>query len=570
MKNFEIAKVLYIISAFEDLKGESFKSRAYQRAAHTIESFDRDVFEIYKQGGTDALMEIPGVGEGIAKKIVELLETGKLKYFEEIKKKLPVDLENLTKIEGVGIKTVKKLYEKLKIKNVEDLEKAAKSGKIRKLEGFGEKSEQDILKGIEFYKKSKGRFLIGYALPILKDVEEKLKNFKYVEKVLIGGSTRRMKETIGDADFLVVSEDPRKVIDFFASMPEIGHVYGKGEHKVLARLKIGLDADLLVIPKKSFGAAMQYFTGNKEHNVTLRKIAISKGWKLNEYGIFKGNKTIAGETEEGVYEILGLRWMPPELRENTGEIEASIKNKLPNLIEYGSLKGDLQQQTKWSDGSNSIEEMAEESRKLGLEYIAISDHTKSLAMAGGLDEKKLMKQKAEIEKLNKKISGIKILSGAEVNIMKDGSLDIDDATLKKLDIVGAAVHSNFNISREEQTKRIIRAIENPNVDILFHPTGRIIQQRDPYEVDLEKIFQAAHDTGTILEIDSLPERLDLKDEHTKKAKEFGCKFSIDSDAHVKSQIRFLELGIAQARRGWCETKDVVNTLPLEKFLKSLK
>ncbi len=570
MKNFEIAKILRNIGIFEEMKGEKFKPRAYERAAHSIEALDQEVREIYIRGGFKALLEIPGVGQSIAEKIEEALKTGKISYYEQLKKKIPVDLESLTAIEGVGPKIVLTLYKKLKIKTVDDLEKAVKAGKIRKLEHFGEKSEEKILKGIEFFKRSKGRFVLGFVLPVLREMENKLKEFPETEKVVIGGSTRRMKETIGDVDFLVVAKHPQKVMDFFVSMPEVAHVYGKGERKTLVRLKIGLDADLLVVDKKSFGSAMQYFTGNKDHNVALRRIAIEKGWKLNEYGIFKGTKQIAGETEEEVYEKLGLRWMPPELRENAGEIDAAKKNMLPNLIGYKDLKGDLQVQTNWTDGNNNIKEMAEEAKKFGLEYVVITDHTKSLAMTGGLDEKKLLKQKTEIEKIGKQLSGIKILSGAEVNILKDGKLDIDNKTLAQLDVVGAAVHGYFKLPRSEQTKRLIAVMENENVDILFHVTGRQIQQREPIDVDIEKILQTAKDTGTVLEIDSYPDRLDLKDEHVKKAVEIGCKLSIDSDAHSKLHFRYLEFGIAQARRGWAEAKDVINTLSAEKMLKSLK
>ncbi len=571
MKNFEIAKILYNIALYLDMEEEQFKPRAYEKAAHSIEALSEECSEIYQKGGLKALMEIPGVGQSIAEKIEEMIKTEKLKYYEQLKKKIPVDIEQLTAIEGVGPKTVKTLYKKLKIKTVEELEKAAKAGKIRKLEGFGEKSEQDILKGIEFFKRSKGRFILGSALTMVREIESRLKQLPEVKKAVIGGSVRRMKETIGDADILVVSDKPQKVMDYFVSMPDVVDVIGNGETKSSVKLKIGLNVDIRVVPTNSFGAALQYFTGNIDHNVVLRGIAKNKGWKLNEYGIFdKRDKQIAGKTEEEVYEKLGMKWMPPELRENTGEIEAAMKSKLPKLIEYGDLKGDLQVQTNWTDGSNSIKDMAEEARKFGLEYIAITDHTKALAMTGGLDEEKLLKQMKEIEKVNKQLSEITILAGAEVNILKDGRLDIDDKTLSELDFVGASVHSNFNLPKDEQTKRIIKAMENENVDIIFHPTGRVIQQREPYEVDIDRIIQMAKDTDTMLEINAYPDRLDLKDEHIKKAVQAGVKFCIDSDAHTKLHFRYLEFGIAQARRGWAEKKDVVNTLPLKEFLKFIK
>ncbi len=571
MKNYEIAKILYHIALYLEMQEERFKPRAYEKAAHSIEALSEECEGIYKRGGIKALLEIPGVGESIAEKIEEMLKTDRLRYYEHLKGKVPVDIENITAIEGVGPKTVKTLYQKLKIKNVDDLEKAAKAGKIRRLAGFGEKSEQDILKGIEFFKRSKGRFILGFILPTVREIETRLKQLPEVKKAVIGGSTRRMKETIGDADILVVSEKPQKVMDYFVNMPEVIDVIGKGETKSSVKLKMGLNVDVRVVPPNSFGAALQYFTGNIDHNVELRRIAKDNGWKLNEYGIFdRHNRQIAGKAEEEVYEKLGMKWMPPELRENTGEIEAAMKNKLPELIEYGDLKGDLQVQTSWTDGSNPIKEMAEAAKQYGLEYIAITDHTKSLAMTGGLDEKKLLKQAKEIEKVNKQLSGITILTGAEVNILKDGRLDIDDKTLSQLDFVGASVHSNFNLPKDVQTKRIIRAMENENVDIIFHPTGRVIQQREPYEVDMEKLIQVAKDTGTMLEINAYPNRLDLKDEHIKKAVQAGVKLCIDSDAHSKLHFRYLEFGIAQARRGWAEKKDIINSLPLKKFFNEIR
>lgn len=569
MKNPEIAKILYKIAIYLEMQDIQFKPRAYERAARSIEALQEDVSDIYKRGGVKALMEIPGVGENIALKIEELIKTGKLQYYEKLKKEAPVDVENLTAIEGLGPKKIKVLYKKLKVKTVEDLERVAREGKIRNLETFGEKTEENILKGIEFLKKHRGRFYIGEVLPLVLEIEGRLKNLKEVKRVVVAGSVRRRKETVGDADILVISNKPEKVMDFFVSMPEVINVYGKGPTKSMVKLKNGFDVDLRVLEERSFGAGLNYFTGSKDHNVALRQIAKDKGLKLSEYGIFKGKKYVGGRTEEEIYKILGLRYIEPEMRENSGEIEAARKNQLPELIEYGSLKGDLQIQTDWSDGSNSIKEMAVAAREYGLEYIAVTDHTKSLAIAGGLDEKKLLRQMQEIDKLNKQIRGITILKGAEVNIQKDGSLDIRDDILGKMDVVGIAVHSYFNLSKEEQTKRIIRAMENPNVDILFHPTGRIINEREPYDVDIEQIIDAAKSSGTILEINA-SERLDLKDEHIRLAIKRGCKFVIDSDAHNKLQFHWLELGIAQARRGWAEKKDVINTLPLEKFLKHLK
>ena len=572
MKNQEVTKILSEIALYLEMKDIPFKPRAYDKAAHSVEALEEDIAGIYKKGGTRALEEIPGVGKGIAEKIEEFLKTGKIKSYEKLRKEIPVDIEGLIAIEGMGPKKVKVLYQKLNIQNVADLEKAAKAGKIRNLEGFGEKSEENILKGIEFLKLGGGRFLLGDILPIIRDIETRLSKLKEVEKIAVAGSIRRWQETIGDGDFQIVSRNPEKVMDFFVSFPGVIHVYGKGKTKSSVKLKNGMDLDLRVVREESFGSAMQYFTGDKYHNIHLRQIAIKKGYKLNEYGVFRGKKQIVGKIEEEVYKVLGLDWMPPEIRENTGEIAAAQKHQLPKLIKYGELKGDLQIQTNWTDGANSIEEMAREAQKLGLEYIAITDHTKTLAMTGGLDEKKLLGQMSYIDNLNKKSKSrkFKILKGAEVNILKNGSLDIKDEILAKLDVVGASVHSHFNLSKEEMTQRIILAMENPNVDIIFHPTGRIINRRKAYELDIDEIIKVAKKTGTLLEINAYPDRLDLKDEYVRKCVEAGVKMAIDSDAHSVLHIKYLEYGIAQARRGWAEKKDIVNAWPLEKMLSYLK
>ena len=546
------------------------------------------------------MLQIPGVGKGIAFHIATILKGRSFPEYAKLKKKIPVDISALSSIEGVGPKMIKTLYEKLKIRNVADLEKAAKAGKIRKIPYFGEKSEEKILKGIEFFKKSGGRRVLGHVLPEIKNMEKMILSFPEVETAIVAGSARRKKETIGDIDILAIPKATSKfeaIMDKFIALPFIEHIFSKGKTKTMVKLKNGLDADLRVVPKESYGAALNYFTGSKDHNIALRELAIKRGWKLNEYGLFKMQKSktknqndkqkfkikevqIAGETEESIYEALDLRYIEPEMRENTGEIEVSRQNNLPKLIGYGDLKGDLQVQTDWTDGEDSIEAMAKAAAEYGLEYIAITDHTKALAMTGGSDEKKLMKQMAEIDKLNSKFeirnskqipkSKFKILKGAEVNIMKDGSLDIDDKTLAILDVVGAAVHSHFTLTREEQTKRVIRAMENPNVDIIFHLTGRVIDKRAPIELDIDEIIKTAKRTGTVLEIDAYPDRSDIKDEYIKKCVLSGVKMSIDSDAHSKAHFSFLEMGIAQARRGWARREDIINAWPVEKMLKMLK
>ena len=568
--NKEIAGILYEIGGYLEIKEVQFKPRAYEKAGYSVENLEEEVSEIYKKGGLKAVEDIPGVGVSIAKKIEELIKTGHLKYYEKLKKSLPVKIGELSSIEGVGPKMIFKLYKKLKVKNINDLEKAAKIGKIAKIAGLGKKTEEKILKGIEFLRKSGNRFILGSILPQARLIEDRLRNLKEVDRAAIAGSIRRMQETIGDLDILVTSEKPEKVIDFFVSMPEIVHIYSKGNTKTMVRLKNGMDADLRVVPDKSFGAALQYFTGDKRHNITLRILAEKKKYKLNEYGLWRGKKLIAGRTEEEIYRALGMATPPPEIRTDSGEIQAALKNKLPKLIDYGDVKGDLQVTTDWTDGENSIEEMALVAQEIGLEYIAITDHTKSLAMTGGADEKKLLKQIAEIDRIQKKFTKIKVLKGAEVNILKDGSLDIKDKVLARLDVVGIAVHSHFNLPRSEQTKRIVKAMRNKNADILFHPTGRLIQKRGPYDVDVEEIMKAAKETGTILEIDADPYRLDLKDEYIRKAVEAGIKLAIDADAHSKNSFHYLEYGIAQARRGWAAKNDIINTRPWPEVLKLLK
>ena len=415
---------------------------------------------------------------------------------------------------------------------------------------------------------------MGDILPRVKNIENRLKELKDVEKVEVCGSVRRRKETIGDIDFLAVSDNPKEIMDFFVSFSGVVKIWGKGATKTSVRLKEGYDMDIRVVPKKSFGAALQYFTGSKEHNIVLRKIAIEKGLKLSEYGLFRGLKMIAGGVEEEIYEKLGLDWIPPEIRENQGEIEMALKNQLPKLVELKDIKGDLHCHSHWGAGKRLIEEIVEEAIKIGYEYIGISDHTKFLAIEHGLNEKQLAEQRKEIDKINvrRQTSGIKcrILQGCEANIMSDGSIDIKDESLKKLNYVIAGVHSQMKMTKNEMTKRIIRAIENPNVDIISHPTGRILKHRDEYEIDFDKILKVAKKTGTILEINANPYRLDLNDKNIRKAKEIGVKMIINSDAHHKDQLNLMEYGVSQARRGWAEKKDIINCWKVEEMLDMLK
>lgn len=571
MKNTLVAELLRNIARLLEIKGELiFKIRAYEKAALVIENLEEDIGEIWKKGRLD---DIPGVGEALTEKISEFLKTGKLDYYEKLKKEVPVDVEGLGRVEGLGPKTILKLYKKLKVKNLGDLERAAKQGKVQKIEGLGPAVEQNILKSIAFAKTAGKRFLLGHALDIAEEIKSKLKKLEEVDKIEIAGSLRRKKETIGDIDILVTSKKPAKIMDFFASMDDVENVMAKGPTKASVRLKEGLDADLRIIDEKSYGAALLYFTGNKQHNINLRKIAIKKRMKLSEYGIFskKNNRMLAGKTEEECYRKLGLRYIEPEIREDEGEIEAAMKNKLPELIGYNDLKSDLQMHTKWSDGNSTILEMALAAKKLGHEYICITDHVgNTFRIANSLDEKRIKKQRKEINNVNRKLNGIVVLQGGEVNIMDDGTLDMKDSVLKELDIVLASIHSGFKNSKEKLTKRITMAMENEHVDIIAHPTGRLISQRPAYEIDFGKILEKAKETKTVLEINAYPERMDLNDINAKSAIKAGIKMSIGTDSHDTSQLRNYRLGIAIARRAWAGKQDIINTYSLKDMLKQLK
>ncbi len=624
--NKDIALALAEISYFLAMEDVAFKPKAYEKVAATIFDLGEEVYNTYlkgaqhqnlageqvpcgaskfdagqprtakrlsgrfsgSRGGLSALENIPGVGISIAEKIEEFLKTGKIKYLEDLKKKWPVKIEEFMNIEGIGPKTVRHLYEELGVKNLNDLEKALKENKISSLEGFGDKSQEKILKSIEFHKKSGNRMLLGSILPETKKLEDKLKMIKGVARVDIAGSVRRMKETIGDIDILVISKNSKPVMDFFINMPEVEKVFAYGTTKSSVKFKNGLDADLRVVPPESYGAALNYFTGSKEHNIALREIAIKKGYKLNEYGLFpvkggsasggKGMKMIAGSTEEELYEKIGLKYIEPELREMRGELEASLRQAqgkpggLPKLIGYNDVLGNLHTHTSWSDGENSIEEMARAAMERGLKYIAIADHTKHLSIANGLDEIRLKQQWKEIDLVNKKFekNNFKILKGTECDILKDGSMDWPDDILSKFDVVCASVHSSFNLSEEEQTARIQKAMRNKNVDILCHPTGRIIDQREPYKLNIDEVIKTAKETGTILEINAFPNRLDLKDEHIKKCVDAGVKMVINCDGHLVSHYDYLQYGIAQARRGWATKRDIINAWDINKAMSMLK
>jgi DNA polymerase (family 10) len=571
VSNAEIARALREMALFLEMDEVPFKPRAYEKAALAVDALDRALAEIDAESGSEGIEELPGVGKGIAGKIHEQLRTGRIAALERLRKRTPVDVLGLTAVEGLGPKGVHVLYEELGIRDVAGLEKACREQRVRELSHFGARSEEKILRGIELLAGTAGRQLLGLVLPLARDIEARLRGLPGVKQAAVAGSVRRRKETVGDLDFLVAARDAQKVGRAFARMPEVQHVYGRGETKVMVRLANGMDADLRLVPEASFGAALCYFTGSKSHNVSLRRIAQGRELKLNEYGLFRGAKKLAGRTEEEVYDALGLEWIPPELREDAGEIEAAAQGRLPRLIEHGELRGDLQIQTDWTDGSASIEEMADAARKLGLEYIAITDHTRDLAMARGSDEDRLLEQAEAIRKLDRKLRGFRVLSGAEVNIRADGSLDVADEALARLEVVGAAIHTSFRQSRAQTTRRVIRALENPHVDVLFHPTARSIGHREPVDLDIDAVIAAAVRTGTVLEIDAMPDRLDLRDEYVRKAVEAGALLAIDSDAHQPGHLAYAdELGVGVARRGWARRADVVNALPVAKCLARLK
>lgn len=571
VSNVEIAKILFEIADVLEVEGVDWKPVAYRRAARVIETLADGVEKIFKEKGIGGLRTISGVGEGIAGKIAEFLETGRIKEYEQLKKRSPKGLEELLHVPSIGPKKAKVLVKKLRISSIKELERACKEGRIRRLAGFGKKSEDDILRGVSLLKQGRERLLLGSILPIAEELLSYVRSHRAVNRAEIGGSIRRRKETCKDVDILVASKRAKEVMDHFVRWKGVQHVLAKGLTKSTVILKSGIQADVRVLEEKNFGAALQYFTGNKDHNVALRTIAIKKGLKLSEYGLFDGReRLVAGRTEEEVYRKLGLRYVAPELRENTGEIEAARQEKLPDLISYDSIRGDLHMHTTWSDGSASSEAMVRTAVQLGYEYVAITDHSPSERIAHGLDVKRLLAHKKEVEKLRRKYPKIEVLFGSEVSILGDGRLDYPDKVLRELDWVVASVHSRFKSPFEVMTKRICKAIENPYVNALGHPTGRIIQRREPYAVHLEKVYETAGRCGVALEINSFPSRLDLSDINIKKAKEYGVHFVISTDSHSPDHLRFMQFGVAQARRGWLEEKDVLNVLSKKAFLKAIR
>ena len=573
MDNKGISEMLKEIGDILEVEGKRsrFEVLAYRKAATTIETLQERIEDIYERKGIEGLMELQGIGKGIAGSIAELLDTGHMKKYDSLKKSFPVDFNSLTKIQGLGAKKVYRLYKELGIKNIEELKEAIQKHKIMALGGFGEKSELEIANGIERLEMSGGRMLLGRALPEAEKIIDELRRSGLADRVELAGSARRMRETVGDLDILVTTKHPDKMTESFSSLNQVKRVLLTGPTKTTVMLKIGITCDLRVVGTESFGAAMQYFIGNKDHNVKVREIAIKRGYKLNEYGLFdKNGKSIAAEDEKDVYTKLRMQYMPPEMRENRGEIELSLKGKIPDIIELADIKGELHSHTNRSDGTFSILEMAEAAERKGLSYLGITDHTKNERIANGMDDVKFVKHLKDIDDVNENISKIRILKSAEIDILKDGSLDLKRKTLEMMDYRLASIHTNLKMSREEMTGRVVKALSSGYVDIMGHPTDRLIGSRDPINMDLDKIFEVAADNNVIMEIDSFPERLDLGDENIIKAKEYGLKFAVDTDAHSVDHFDVLKYGIGTARRGWLSKENVINTLPLDRLMKHFK
>ncbi len=563
--NSELADMFNQLGKLLDIEGANvFKVRAYQRAAQIVSGLNKNIEDMVDQG--EDLTSIDGIGKELAAKLKEGVKTGKLKKLEEVKKRVPEELLQLHGLAGLGPRKIGTLYKELGITNLDDLEKSARSGKISQLSGFGQKTESKILKALEEKKQQKPqRHKIATVEEIATSLLSYLKKVKTIDQIEVAGSYRRRKETVKDLDMVISTEKPLEIMDYFLRYQDIHEVVMKGETRTSVLLKTGIQVDVRVVGYQSYGAALNYFTGSKAHNIALRTLALKRDWKINEYGIFEGQKQIAGQDEQEIYKALGLDFIEPELREDTGEVEAAQEGKLPNLVKLSDIKGDLHVHSLYSDGRNSLKDIAQAAKKRGYQYIAVTDHSQRLKMARGLDEGRLRNQIEEIDKLNQKLKDIVILKGIEVDILEDGSLDLPESILKKLDVIVAAVHSGFNLSKEKQTKRILKAVDNKLVNILAHPSGRIINSREPYVLDLEKIFTEAVDKNCYMEINSQPDRLDLNDVQIRAAKEKGVKMVINTDSHHLGNLDLMKFGLDQARRGWLEKKDVINARSLSEL-----
>jgi DNA polymerase (family 10) len=566
VKNFEIARQFDLMADLLEIKGENpFRIRAYRRAAQNLESLTEDV-EILV--GENRLDEVAGIGKDLAAKIAEYVQTGRMKAVEEEKKGIPAGVVALMNVPGVGPKTAKLLYEKAGVHDVAKLEELAKAGRLKGLPGIQAKTEANILKGIAVVRQGQARMLLGRALPLAAELAHALERVQGIKRLSLAGSIRRRKETVGDFDILVASEKPAKVMDAFVRLPQVADVIERGETKASVRHREGIQVDLRVVEPEVFGAALVYFTGSKQHNIRIREMAQKKGLKISEYGVFKEStgRRVAGKTEEEVYAAVGLPWIPPELREDAGEIEAALKRRLPELVEERDIRGDLHDHTHASDGHHSIEALVEKARERGYQYIVVSDHSRSATIARGLSIQALRAHVKKIRAVQKRFRDITVLAGSECDILADGTMDYPDDVLAELDIVLAAVHARFKQPRAEMTRRICRALENPYVNILAHPTGRLLGERDPYEVDLDAVFRTAKTHGKAVEINCYPQRLDLNDIHARRAAELGVLIAINTDAHFLDNLENVALGVATARRAWIEPARVINTWPVKKLL----
>ncbi len=569
MKNQEIAKIFNEIADLLEIKNDNpFRIRAYRRAALNIEGLTQNAEDLSE----NELLKIPGVGKDLAAKISEYIGTGKIASHEELKKAVPPSLLVLESVPGLGPKTALLLYDKLHIKSIDELERLASEHKLLSLPGIKSRTEENILKGIKMLKRGQERQPLGKVLPIAQDIVDQLRKKAPLTRIDIAGSLRRWKDTVKDIVILAMSDDPKEVMRTFVRLPCVSDVIMQGPTKSSVVIKEGLQVDLRVVNKESYGAALGYFTGSKEHNIRLREMAVRRGLTINEYGIFrvKDNRKLGGEKEEDVYKILDLPYIPPEMREDRGEIEAGIEGNLPKLVTIDDIKGDLHVHSRWSDGSHTFEQLVEAAKEHGYSYFALTDHSQGLGVARGLTVERLIEQKKEIDALNRKLKNFHILHGTEVDIRSDGTLDFPDSILEMLDIVVASVHSGFKQEKEQLTARIVAAMKNPLVSIIAHPTGRLIGERDAYEVDMDKILQTAKETGTAMEINAYPLRLDLSDIYAKEAKALGIPIVISTDAHVTTQFNFMFYGVSIARRAWLEKIDVANTLEVDQLMKRLK
>lgn len=565
MKNFEIARLFDLMADLLELRGENpFRIRAYRRAAQNLQALAEDVEVLAREG---RLHQVPGIGADLAGKIVEYLRTGRVQDVEAARRGIPAGVVELMTVPGIGPKTARLLYERQGIRSLARLEALARAGKLRGLPGIQARTEQNILKGIALVRKGQERMPLGRALRLAEELTRTLGRRPGVEQIDVAGSIRRRRDTIGDIDILVASREPARVMRAFVGLPEAAEVLERGATKAAIRHREGIQVDLRVVEPACFGAALQYFTGSKQHNIRIREMAGKRGLKLSEYGVFRAatGRRIGGATEEEVYAAVGLPWIPPELREDTGEIEAALRGALPRLVEPDDLRGDLHCHTRASDGQHTIEALARAARARGYEYVAVTDHTTSATVAGGLTAEEMLAHAERIRAVGQRVQGIAVLAGAECDILPDGSLDYPDEVLARLDLVVGGVHSRFKQPRAEMTRRICRALAHPHVDILAHPTGRLIGERDPYDVDLEEVLRTARRHDTAVEINAHPQRLDLNDVHARRAHELGVLVAIDTDAHVLDDLGAIPLGVAIARRGWMGKAEVVNAWPLARL-----